>query len=343
MAVVNVNLINSVYSYSVETGASTQYFDFIDPLQGKILGAAAENINYISAVDPAAYNVGPVNNYGQTWGEAHVGEIWWNTNRVRFIDPNQDNITYAARRWGQIFPGSNVDIYQWVSSTVPPANYNSGGIARNAVSYNVVSGVNSAGFITTTYYFWVRNVTTVNRQVGKTLSALDIARYIADPRTSGITYVAFLSASATGIYNAASYISAQDTILSIEFDQQLTDNNIHVQYSLIPQDRADGFLPGNLYLKFQDSLCGVNSTGALVPDTNLSPANRYGVLFNPRQSMFADRFLALKNYFGRVNDVLAQFAEKNSDVRSIEVFDPHSELRTTVVVDLSNRRYDSAV
>lgn len=43
------------------------------------------------------------------------------------------------------------------------------------------------------------------------------------------------------------------------------------------------------------------------------------------------------------NDVLAQFAEKNSDVRSIEVFDPHSELRTTVVVDLSNRRYDSAV
>lgn len=312
--VVNVNLINSVYSYSARTGAKTQYFDFIDPLQGKILGAAAENINYTSAVDPAAYNVGPVNNHGQTWGPAHLGEIWWDTNRVRFIDPNQDNITYAARRWGQIFPGSNVDVYQWISSTVPPANYAGPGLIRNAASYNVVSGVNADGIITTTYYFWVLNQATIDTQAGKTLSALGIARYIADPRASGITYVAFLSASATAIYNAANYISAQDTILSIEFDQQLTDANVHVQYSLIPQDRADGFLPDNLYLKFQDSLCGVNSTGALVPDINLSAANRYGVLFSPRQSMFADRFLALKNYFGRANDVLAQFPI--SEIRS---------------------------
>ena len=305
--VVNVNLINSVYSYSVTTGAKTQYFDFIDPLQGKILGAAAENINYTSAVDPAAYNVGAINNYGQTWAAGHLGEIWWDINRVRFIDPNQDNITYAARRWGQIFPGANVDIYQWVSSTVPPAGYTGAGIPRNATSYSVVSGVDANGFIVTTYYFWVRNIPYIDTQAGKTLSALGIARYIADPVASGITYVAFLSASATGIYNAANYISAQDTILSIEFDRELTDSNVHVQYSLIPQDRADGFLPDNLYLKFQDSLCGVNSLGALVPDTNVSPANRYGVLFSPRQSMFVDRFLALKNYFGRANSVLAQF------------------------------------
>lgn len=312
--VVNVNLINSVYSYSAITGAKTQYFDFIDPLQGKILGAAAENINYTSSVDPAAYNVGNINNYGQTWAVGHLGEIWWNTSRVRFIDPNQDNITYAARRWGQIFPGSNIDVYQWVSSTVPPASYSGPGIPRSASSYSVVSGVNSDGIITTTYYFWVLNLATIDTQAGKTLSALGIARYIADPRASGITYVAFLSASATGIYNAANYISAQDTILSIEFDQQLTDNNVHVQYSLIPQNRADGFLPDTLYLKFQDSLCGVNSTGAQVPDINLSLANRYGVLFTPRQSMFADRFLALKNYFGRVNDVLAQLPI--SEIRS---------------------------
>jgi len=57
----------------------------------------------------------------------------------------------------------------------------------------------------------------------------------------------------------------------------------------------------------QDSLCGVNSTGAKVPDPGLSIANRYGVQFRPRQSMFADRFLALKNYFTRVNSVLVQY------------------------------------
>lgn len=43
------------------------------------------------------------------------------------------------------------------------------------------------------------------------------------------------------------------------------------------------------------------------------------------------------------NDILSQYAEKSSDIRTIEVFDPHSELRTTVVVDLANRRFDSAI
>ena len=305
--VVNTALINSVYSYSLITGAKTTYFDFVDPLQGKILGAAAENLNYTGAIDPAAYNVGPINNHGQSWFAAHVGELWWDTTRARFIDPNQDNITYAARRWSQIFPGSSIDIYQWVGSSVPPANYAGPGTPRNILSYNVVSGINDSGMIETTYYFWVRGINTIDTRAGKTLSALGISRYIADPRSSGIPYVAFLSASATAIYNAVNDISAQDTVLSIEFDQQLTDNNVHVQYSLVPQNRADGFLPDNLYLKFQDSLCGVNNTGAKVPDVTLSIANRYGVQFSPRQSMFADRFLALKNYFGRVNSVLAQF------------------------------------
>ena len=305
--VVNTALIDSVYSYSSRTGATTTYFDFIDPLQGKILGAAAENLNYTGVIDPAAYNVGPINNHGQSWLALHVGELWWDTSRVRFIDPNQDNITYASRRWAQIFPGSNVIVYQWVASAVPPANYTGPGTPKSNLSFNVISGVNDSGMIETTYYFWVQGITTISTQAGKTLSAQGVARYIADPRASGIPYVAFLSASATAIYNAARNISAQDTILSIEYDRELTDSNVHVQYSLIPQNRADGFLPDNLYLKFQDSLCGVNTTGAKVPDVTLSLANRYGVQFSPNQSMFADRFLALKNYFGRANSVLAKF------------------------------------
>jgi hypothetical protein len=305
--VVDTALINSVYSYNAITSAKTTFFDFFDPLQGKILGAAAENINYIGAVDPAAYNVGAVNNFGRIWADLHIGEVWWDTSTVRFIDPNQDNITYAARRWGQVFPGSVVAIYQWISSTVPPANYTGPGTPRDIVSYNVTTGLNADNIFATTYYFWVQGITTTNTRAGKTLPITAIARYIEDPRSSGVPYVAFLSASATGIYNAVNDISAQDTILSIEFDRELTDANVHVQYSLIPQDRADGFLPDNLYLKFQDSLCGVNTTGARVPDANLSMANRYGVQFRPRQSMFADRFLALKNYFTRVNSVLAQY------------------------------------
>jgi hypothetical protein len=120
--VVDTQLINSVFTYDIVTGAKTSFFDFFDPLQGKILGAARQNIDYIGAVDPAAYNIGVLNNYGKYWAAERVGEIWWDTNNVRFIDPNQDDIVYASRRWGQVFPGSRVQVYQWVISDVPPAN-----------------------------------------------------------------------------------------------------------------------------------------------------------------------------------------------------------------------------
>ena len=305
--VVDVSLINGVFTYDRITSAKTAFFDFFDPLQGKILGAARQNIDYIGAVDPAAYNVGAKNNNGRVWAVTQEGQIWWDTNSVRFINPNQDDIVYAARRWGQLFPGSTVDVYQWVSSAVPPANYAGPGVPRNTVNYSVTTGLSTTGVFGTTYYFWVKNITTINTAIGKTLSPSGIARYIADPRSSGIPYVAFVSPSATAIYNATDMISAQDTVLSIEFDRQLTDDNVHVQYDLLPQDRADGFLPDNLYQKLQDSFCGVNAQGALVPDPTLSPAQRYGVQFRPRQSMFANRFLALQNYLQYVNAVLLQY------------------------------------
>jgi hypothetical protein len=305
--VVDIALINGVFTYDRITSAKTAFFDFIDPLQGKILGAARQNINYIGAVDPAAYNVGDKNNNGRIWAATHEGEMWWDTNSVRFIDPNQDDIVYAARRWAQIFPGSSVDVYQWVASTVPPANYTGPGTPRNLINYCVTTGLNTTGVFGTTYYFWVKNIVTINTTAGKTLSSSGVARYIADPRSSGIPYVAFVSPSATAIYNGTDQLSAFDTVISIEFDRQLTDDNVHVQYDLLPQDRADGFLPDNLYQKLQDSFCGVDSQGALVPDPTLSPAQRYGVQFRPRQSMFENRFLALQNYLEYANAVLLQF------------------------------------
>jgi hypothetical protein len=305
--VVDIDLINGVFTYDRITSAKTSFFDFIDPLQGKILGAARQNIDYIGAVDPAAYNVGTKNNNGRIWAASHNGQIWWDTNSARFIDPNQDDIVYAARRWSQLFPGSTIDVYQWVASPVPPANYTGPGVPRSTTNYSLTTGLNASGIFGVTYYFWVKNINTINTTAGKTLSTTGISSYISNPRSSGIPYVAFVSPSATAIYNATDMISAQDTVISIEFDRQLTDDNVHVQYDLLPQDRADGFLPDNLYQKLQDSFCGVNVQGALVPDPTLSPAQRYGVQFRPRQSMFANRFLALQNYLVYVNAVLLQF------------------------------------
>jgi len=175
--VVDVQLLNSVFTYDKLTSARTQQFDFFNPLQGKILGAAKQNINYIGAVDPAAYNVGAANNIGNSWTAEHVGEMWWDISTVRFIDPNQDDIVYASRRWGQVFPGSTVDIYQWTQSSVPPANYTGTGTPLNILSYTISSRLGIDGVFNTYYYFWVRGVTTVATQQGKTRSSRCILKY----------------------------------------------------------------------------------------------------------------------------------------------------------------------
>jgi hypothetical protein len=305
--VVDIRLLTSVYMYDRITSAKSQFFDFFDPLQGKVLGAAQENIDFISAVDPASYNVGPVNNRGDTWSTAHVGEVWWDISTVRFVDPNQDNPTYASRRWGQVFPGSRVDVYQWISSTVPPASYTGIGTPYNINSYVVSSRLNQSGAFVTEYYFWVRGITETASQLGKTLSVATVASYIQEPKSSGISYIAPINSSTIAIYNGLDYIVASDTIISVEFDQSLTDANVHTEYELIAQGQDDAFLSDNLYRKLQDSFCGVDTFGNNVPDLNLNYAQRYGVQFRPRQSMFVDRFLALKNYIQRANDVFALY------------------------------------
>ena len=305
--VVDVRLLNAVYAYDRITSATATYFDFFDPLQGKILGAARQNLDYIGAVDPANYNVGPTNILGTTWGANRVGETWWDTSTVRFIDPNQDDIVYASRRWGQLFPGSTVDVYQWIVSAAPPATYTGEGIPRDTLSYVINTVLTQTGIFETQYYFWVRGITTTATQKGKTLPISTVANYIADPRASGIAYIAPINASTIALYNALDYIIAEDTIISIEFDRELTNDNVHVEYELVPQDKADGWITNNLYRKLQDSFCGVDTAGNLVPDVNLSIAERYGVQFRPRQSMFVDRFAALKNYLVRANTVMARF------------------------------------
>ena len=305
--VVDIRLLNSVFTYDRITSATTQFYDFFDPLQGKILGAARQNIDYISGIDPANYNIGPTGINGATWTAEHVGQVWWDISSVRFIDPNQDDIVYASRRWGQVFPGSSIDVYQWILSSVPPSDYAGPGVPQNTLSYSINSRLGRDGIFATEYYFWVRGITSTATQQGKTLSVETVAQYFSNPRGSGISYIAPINASTIALYNAGDYVEAFDTVINIEFDREYTNDNVHVEYELIGQDKPDAFLSDNLYRKMQDSFCGVDTFGNLVPDPGLSIAEQYGVQFRPRQSMFVDRFDALKNYLTRANNVLALY------------------------------------
>jgi len=308
--VVDAALLNSVFTYNKITNSVTSYLDFIDPIQGKILGVARANIDYTGGLDPASYNTGTVNNYGSQWRDEHLGEIWWNLSTVRFINYNQDDIAFRARRWGQLFDGSSVDVYQWIESSVPPIQYAGTGTVYTTTSYTTTTQLDSAGTFVTTYYYWVKGLVAV--PTGKTLSSTGITQYIANPRSSGVAYSAAIAPNEITLYNSRDLISATDTILHIEFDKIANDDNVHSEYDLITVGDKNSFLGTQLYRKFLDSFCGADTVGNLVPDVTLSLADKYGVSFRPRQSVFVDRFLALQNYLIRANKIMKLYTISES-------------------------------
>jgi len=297
--VVDTSLISNALIYDKTTEITDVNLDFIDPLNGKLLGNAQENIDYISIQDPATYNY-DAELTGVVWADQHVGEIWWDVSNTRFLDYYASDENYASKNWGTLFPGSTVEVRQWVKSLLPPAKYTGAGTVVDATKYTQVSKVNSANTIIQSYYFWVTDVDNVLNS--KTLSLNNIKTYISAPVTSGIPYVAFIDRSTVALYNSNKYII--DGILHVSYDKTESKNSVFNEFKLVKKNNKNSFLSDNTYLKLQDSLIGGNKVGLAVPDKNLSPVSRIGVGFRPRQSMFVDRLSALKAYLTYVNDIL---------------------------------------
>ena len=73
--------------------------------------------------DPAQYNFGPNANTKTPWGEEHIGEVWWDLSTVKWLWYEQDTQEYKSNNWGKLFPGSSVDVYEWIESTLLPSEY----------------------------------------------------------------------------------------------------------------------------------------------------------------------------------------------------------------------------
>lgn len=314
--VVDINRINNSQLFSAETNNTLINLDYIDPLQGKILGAARENIDIISNVDPAAYN--NVNSSGRIWGANHVGQIWLDTSNLRFVNYHQNDVLYNSQYWGTLFPGSDVAAYTWTSSPSLPVSYAGPGTPYNIESYTTQYILNSTGSPQPVYFYWVRNTNIVATELGKTLSDTVIESYIQSPKNSGISYFAPLLPNTIALYNSSEYINANDSVYHVGYSTGTNDDVGHTQYNLIRSNFADDFLPGlprkygaskpySLYDRLLDSTSGVDEVGNVVPNPYLPKAVQYGVLARPRQSFFLNRFVALENYFKYANEVLIEY------------------------------------
>jgi hypothetical protein len=317
-AIVDVNKIQKVQLYNNTDDTNLVSLDYIDPLQGKLLGIVRENIDFISTTDPAGYNGPGVNKGSTAWAKSFVGKLWFNTSTTKFLNYHQNDVVYNSKYFGVVFPGSDVTVYSWVESNVIPAFYEGTGTPYDLGKYSVVQETDSNNNLVPKYFYWVRNTNTINTKQKKTLSDTIVEQYITDPRSSGIAYMTALRPNTFGLYNSQEYINDVSTNMHLGFSSSTNDSSGHLEFQLIRSNYDTDFLPGlpepekgyiiptGLYDRFLDSLSGVDESGAVVPDPSLPKLLQLGINVRPRQGFFANRLEALRNYLEYANQVVAQ-------------------------------------
>ena len=326
--IVDINKVKKVQLYNNLTDENMVSLDYIDPLQGKLLGAVAENIDYTSSSDPASYNSTGFATGNNVWGKTKVGSIWFDITNTKFLNYHQNDITYNSTYWGKVFPGSSVTVYTWVESLNTPANYTDTitGVPYDYGKYTTELALDSNNNLVPKYYYWVRRTNVVYSLQGKTLSDNIIEQYIANPQSSGISYFAPLRPNVYAYYNTQDFVVGTETNTYLGFGvDNDNDGSSHVQYKLIRDGYKEDFLAGyvnttsgyntpvSLYEKLIDSLRGTDSSGAEVPDIRLPKLQAIGINIRPKQSLFINRLQALKNYLEYANSVIIQYPILESD------------------------------
>ena len=332
--------IKKAFLYNKKTNALITHLDVVDPLQGKIPGAAEEEISYKTYYDPAIYSQGSLSSAnidaGAAWSTFQVGKLWWDLSTARFIENYDSEPLYRLNNWNTLVPFSSIDVYEWVESDIIPSAWDSlsgtdiglaTGISGKSLYADDVYSVKSyydniSKTYKNTYYFWVKNKTTVPAVKGRYVSSDYVAKLIANPLSAGYTTLALTGAESFHLVNSSAYLSNSDVVLSVQ--TWLIDDDkqpVHSQWKLISDDVSTE-IPQNIELKWFDSLCGSDLRGNSIPDMSLSPKLRYGIENRPLQSMFVNRLEALKQFVEQTNMTLAKHQiSYNRNLSTLETID----------------------
>ena len=298
------------------------YLEIIDPAKGKISGIADQEIKYKSMFDPATYTIGStgtVVNPNTNWLDDHVGELWWDLSTVKYQWYEQGDLEHRKNTWGQLFPGSSIDVYEWVGSHLLPSQWAAQadtvtgltqGISGQPkfINDSTVSAKQTYDSISDTftnyYFFWVKNKIVVPSAPNRRISAYQVASIIADPVAYGLQFAAPISADAVALANIGTAPVGTRINLNIAMDRNPNNIPKHTEWLLLQENSAESMPPPLLEKKLLDSLIGHDSLGNLVPDSALSARQRYGIDIRPRQGIFVNRFEALRNLLDFTNNIL---------------------------------------
>ena len=335
----DVRKIKQAYLYDTETSKVLLYLDILDPNNGKIPTIADNEIKYKTFYDPAIYVVGDgtVNvDDGMAWKTTHVGTLWWDLRTTKFISNNDEDIVYRNSNSNTLAAGSTVDVYEWVESIYIPSEWDkladteyglTDGISGKSLYGDAVYSLkrtydNVSMIYKNKYYFWVKNKTIVPNVSGRNLSANNISQLIGNPRGYGYQYIVLTGTNSFSLVNVKDTLRDDKVVLSVEYwTVDDVHQNIHSQWKMISNDEKTT-IPDNIEQKWMDSLCGRDNNDRIVPDPSLPHKLRYGIENRPRQSMFVNRFEALKQHIEHTNLILIKhLITESRDLSSLSTYD----------------------
>jgi hypothetical protein len=326
--VIDITKIKGLAIYDEETNVKVTDLDFVDPAKMKILGIAEQELKFKTEYDPAVYNVGiddVVVDPDLAWTEKHVGELWWDISKSKWLDYEQGDMSYRIANWGKQALGSRIVVCEWVSSPLLPSEWaaladTAEGLTNNISGqplypndnvYTVKELFNPVtGQLTETrYYYWVINKNITPKIPGRKISATDVSVLISDPAAVGIVYASLIGNNDILFYNFDRIFRSGNLLFNMIYsldDSQV--NNSHREYQILAEDVVNDKPDAQLERKWIDSLVGVDEIGNRIPDPTLPEKQKYGILFRPRQSMFKDRIAILRSTIEYINMILKQEA-----------------------------------
>lgn len=282
IAKVDNTKLENVVVYDPALTKLTATLEIYDPNKGIFVGAIHKEIDAIQDRDSATYNQSTdllyTLNNTTYWGDERVGSVWWDISNAIYLDYEQDDIVYTQSHWGDLYPTSTIDVYEWTKSTVSPTEYEEAVSSVTVVNGVELTGIpysrtnkdgdveyywseeivldNSSNREQTYFFFWVKNKTTVPTD-DRVYTTTQLAELIADPLAYDIGWVAAANSRSLLINSLERYIDYGTNVVQINFAN--TDVNHHQEYMLMAENDPTLVIPEWLHNGLRDSVTGVNT------------------------------------------------------------------------------------
>jgi hypothetical protein len=320
---VDLQKISSISLFDDVKNQKLLDLDIFDPAKFKILGLAEQEIKFKTPYDPAIYNTAEdiesvIVDSEISWAESHVGEVWWDISKSKWLYYDQGDISYRLANWAKLAEGAEIVVAEWVESTITPQQWAitadtveglSRGISGQPLYQNVytvkeILNPLTGNILERKYFFWVKDKVNIPDVPFRKLSTFGVRNLIENPPTD-VVYAGLAGDRSIFFFNLEERIESQSVLVNVLVSKDHSRSNpIHNEYQIISEDAIDQEIPNNLELKWLNSLIGYDENGNRVPDPNLPDKQKYGVAIRPRQSMFINRFAISKIVIDRINRIL---------------------------------------